>query len=151
MRLADDKAQAIFDNCFRVLNGPDAPDLSIRELDQSLVLTLSNKEVSNNYQQSYEEVDPLIIGFNDTTYVFQGYQIFQLSDKNVSITDIYNPDLARLIAQCDLEDGVAQLVNYEFDQAIGAPVPQDMTISASDAGISHSFEITEGCGNFPQL
>ena len=143
MRLADDKAQAIFDNCFRVLNGPDAPDMSVRELDQSLILTLSNKETSNNYLQSYEEVDPLIIGYDDTTYLFQGYQIFQLADKNVSITDIYNPDLARLIAQCDIEDGVAQLVNFEFDQAIGAPVPQDMTIAAGDAGILHSFEITE--------
>ena len=143
MRLADDKAQAIFDNCFRVLNGPDAPDLAIRELENSLIITLSNRETSNNYLGSYEEVDPLIIGYDDTTYRFQGYQIFQLADKNLSITDIYNPDLARLVAQCDIEDGVAQLVNYEFDQALGAPVPQDMTIAASDDGIAHSFEITQ--------
>ena len=31
---ADDKAQALFDNCFRVLNGPDAPEVSIQELGQ---------------------------------------------------------------------------------------------------------------------
>ena len=29
IRLADDKAQALFDNCFQVLNGPDAPDVEL--------------------------------------------------------------------------------------------------------------------------
>src|SRR5690606_16184541 len=30
MRRADDKAQSLFDNCFRILNGPDAPELTIQ-------------------------------------------------------------------------------------------------------------------------
>jgi hypothetical protein len=29
LRVVDDKCQALFDNCFKVLDGPDAPDLSI--------------------------------------------------------------------------------------------------------------------------
>jgi len=143
MLLADDQIQAYMDNCFQVLNGPDAPDLTIQELNQELILAVSNGTTSNNFQELYEELDPLIIGFTDTTYKFEGYQIFQLKNATVSITDIYNPDLARLVAQCDIENGVARLINFEVDQSLGAAVPQDMTIEANDKGISHSFSITE--------
>ena len=55
LRTADDKAQALFDNCFRILNGPDAPDVTIQELDQELILYLTNPTTSNNYLQSYVE------------------------------------------------------------------------------------------------
>jgi len=143
MRLADDKAQALFDNCFKVLNGPDAPDLDIQELDQEIILTISNDANSNNFLEQYEEVDPLIIGFDDTTYVFEGYQIFQLRDATVSVSDIYDPDQARLVAQCDVENGVAELINYQVDQSIGAIVPQLMTLQANDDGVFHSLRVTE--------
>ena len=53
---ADDKAQALFDNCFQVLDGPDAPELTIQELDQELILYLSNSELSNNFNELYEEI-----------------------------------------------------------------------------------------------
>jgi len=143
VRVADDKAQALFDNCFKVLNGPDAPDVTIQELDQELVLMLSNSPSSNNFNETYKERDPLIIGVPDTMYVFEGYQIFQLKDATVSITDIYNPDLARLVAQCDVSNGIATLINYETDPALGVPVPQNMTITANDDGVVKSFLITE--------
>ena len=38
VRKADDKAQALYDNCFRILNGPDSPEMSIQELDKELIL-----------------------------------------------------------------------------------------------------------------
>ena len=143
MRLADDKAQALFDNCFKVLDGPDAPTMNIQELDRKLILMLSNSENSNNFNEEYKEVDPLIIGFDDTTYVFEGYQIFQLKDATVSITDIYNPDLARRVAQCDIANGVTTLINYETDPSLGVPVPQEMTLGANDDGTQKTFLITE--------
>ncbi|MCE2496368.1 MAG: T9SS C-terminal target domain-containing protein [Flavobacteriales bacterium] len=143
MRLADDKAQALFDNCFKVLDGPDAPTMNIQELDRKLILMLSNSENSNNFNEEYEELDPLIIGFDDTTYVFEGYQIFQLKDATVSVTDIYNPDLARRVAQCDIANGVTTLINYETDPSLGVPVPQEMTLGANDDGTQKSFLITE--------
>jgi hypothetical protein len=64
---ADLKAQSLFDNCFRVLNGPDAPDLNIQELDQELVLFLTNKTISNNYLNQYEEFNYFIPAFGLTT------------------------------------------------------------------------------------
>ncbi|MGD1846393.1 MAG: hypothetical protein ACFB10_13485 [Salibacteraceae bacterium] len=33
LRRADDKAQALFDVCFKLINGPDAPEMAVQELD----------------------------------------------------------------------------------------------------------------------
>ncbi|MBL4656701.1 MAG: hypothetical protein JKX73_01785 [Flavobacteriales bacterium] len=153
VRLADDKAQALFDNCFRVLNGPDAPQVTCQELDQEIILYLSNPTTSNNYLESYEEVDPLIItpdsfpGQNlnsevDNKYHFQGYQVYQLKDNTVSVSDLNNVELARLVAQVDLKDSVSKLVNFEFDESIGAEIPTLM-VNGENKGISHSFRVTE--------
>ena len=69
LKLADDKAQALFNNCFKVLDGPDAPDMAIRELDKQIILSISNKSTSNNANEAYSEVDPLIV---DTTAIQTG-------------------------------------------------------------------------------
>jgi hypothetical protein len=149
MRATDDKAQRLFDNCFRTLDGPDAPDLTIQEMDKELIVYITNEPTSNNYLERYEAYDPAIVYGSvigpgtDTTYNFEGYQIFQLKDNTVTTGDLYNLDKARLVAQFDLRNGVTTLVNREFDQALGADVPRNMTISADDKGISHSFNITE--------
>lgn len=58
---ADDKAQALFENCFQVLNGPDAPSVDVQELDKQLIFYLSNLESSNNDKEEYEETDPNIL------------------------------------------------------------------------------------------
>ena len=60
LRVVDDKCQALFDNCFKVIDGPDAPDLTIRELDKEVIIYLSNNPLSNNYKEGYAELDPEI-------------------------------------------------------------------------------------------
>lgn len=61
LKLADDKCQSLFENCFKTLDGPDAPDLTIRELNNELILYLSNEDRnSNNYHETYVELDPQI-------------------------------------------------------------------------------------------
>lgn len=149
MRTTDDKAQRLFNNCFRTLDGPTAPDLTIQELDKEVTIYLTNKEGTNNYLERYEAYDPAIVYTTldsalmgiDTTYNFEGYQLFQLKDVTVTTADLYNPDKARLVGQSDITNGVTQLVNREFDQSLQADVPQDMTIEANDDGIVHSFSI----------
>ncbi len=154
LRVVDDKCQALFDNCFKVINGPDAPDLTFQELDGELIVYISNSRNSNNYKESYRELDPQIKAQTpdsllgtpeefDPFYVFEGYQIFQLADASVTISDSrYDPDKVRLIAQYDVKNGVGQIVNFNFDQAIGANVPVIESIDA-DNGVVHSFRITE--------
>jgi len=168
MLLADDKAQKLFDVCFEVLDGPDAPDLTIQELDQELVLLISNSVNSNNYKETYVETDEVnIIGYYDSLqslpyrneYVFEGYQIFQLRDETVTATDVYNIDKARLVFQSDVKnfrdtDGkitdeetdspISRLINFDYSQELRANIPKDMTIeqeSEMNQGILHSVRL----------
>ena len=145
VRRADDKAQALFDNCFRILNGPDSPEMVIQELDKELILHL-NKTID---VEAYEEVDPIIAALDtcdpipcwDDKYRFQGYQLYQVADGSVDPSELQDVDRARLIAQCDVKDGVTQLVNFDFDDAIQAAVPTEM-VNGADEGIRHSFQVT---------
>lgn len=146
---ADDKAQALFENCFRLLDGPDAPDVTFQELDKEIILYIRNTNpISNNRFEQYTELDPTIPPFNidgepnDRFYRFQGYKVYQLRSSEVSISDIDNPADARIVFQCDIRDGVGQIVNYEFDEQIGLPVPREM-VNGADQGIRHSIRITQ--------
>lgn len=151
---ADDKAQALFDNCFQVLNGPDAPDLDVQELDQELVFYLSNPQTSNNEEEKgdpYIEDDldivtPLFLSdqgiFYDQNYRFQGYQVYQLAGPGISVNDLEDLDKARLVFQCDIRDTVLDLINYTFDEELGANVPVKK-VTASNEGIQRSFSVTE--------
>jgi hypothetical protein len=144
LRKADDKAQKLFENCFRVLDAPHAPEMAAQELENEVILTLSNPQNSNNYQEGYVEFDPFIVT-DDTTadlnYRFQGYQIFQLSGDDVSISDIDDPTKARLAAQCDIEDDVDRIINFEFDEELNASIPVER-VNGENEGIRHSFRIT---------
>lgn len=151
MILADSKAQALFDNCFDVLDGPDAPDLSGVELNKEIILLISNRQgVSNNFKVfpgDYEEEDPFIITPEgespyDNKYRFQGYLIYQVADQSVSVSDLEDLDKARLAFQCDIKDDVTDLINYEFDESLNASVPKHKVRNAANAGIVNSFRVT---------
>lgn len=148
---ADDRAQALFDNCFQVLNGPDAPELTIQELDQELIFYISNPEISNNYREEYEEEDPNIItpdnvlaeGITyDNKYRFQGYQVFQLKSSDVSVNQVGDISLARPVFQCDISDGVTTITNFEFDEGLQASRPSVKVVGENE-GISHTFRVTQ--------
>jgi hypothetical protein len=153
---ADDKAQALFDNCFQVLNGPDAPNMQIVELDREIIINLTYEAPSNNIGLSYREEDPLIPVPDGSTresllaqnpdyfeYVFEGFQIFQMRDANVSISEIYDPARARLVAQVDLRNDITQLINWSIDPNMNLLIPKDMTLQANNNGIRTSFRVNE--------
>jgi hypothetical protein len=141
LRIVDDKAQALFDACFSILNGPDAPDVTIRELDKEVILTISNSPSSNNVGEGYKETDPYIrLSPTDTLYRFQGYQIFQLKDETVSSSELHNPDKVRLVAQIDIKDSISQVVNHNFDFSNSTWVSVT-EVNGENKGIKHSFRI----------
>ena len=143
LRRADDKAQALFENCFKVLDAPHAPILKIQELQNELILMLSNPTNSNNYGENYIENDPFIVSNDpnaDKSYRFQGYQIYQLKNNQIAVSDLRDPTKARLVAQCDIKDNVENIVNFEFDEDLGFSVPIQM-VAAENEGIRHSFSI----------
>ncbi|MDP2236836.1 MAG: T9SS type A sorting domain-containing protein [Bacteroidales bacterium] len=150
LRVVDDKAQALFDNCFKVIDGPNAPDLAFQELDREFIVYISNSPSSNNYKESYTEFDPNIIQphpteptkRSDSLYRFEGYQIFQLKNERVSVESLKDANLVRLVAQFDKKNGIGKLVNYYYDESIGATVPV-VEVRGGDNGIQHSFKITQ--------
>jgi len=152
LQVVDDKCQLLFDNCFAVVSGPNAPDLVIKELDKELIFFIQNSKTNdagNNFNESYKELDPAILAVANSTgydfdpyYHFEGYQVFQLKNSTVSVADIKDQTLARLVYQCDVKNGVTQLVNNNFDQALNANVPVEEVYGA-DLGISKTFRLTE--------
>ena len=152
MRIADDKAQALFDNCFEIVSGPDAPDVTVQELENELILYLTNDNpLSNNYQEDYLQFDPGIPKFDingelydslSRSYSFEGYQIYQLANSEVSPADLGDIDQARLIFQCDVANEIDVVVNYVQDNDMGLPVPTLMA-NGDNEGVSHSFQVTK--------
>ena len=139
----------LFDNCFKVISGPNAPDLTIREMDKGLILYLSNRKTNdagNNFQEKYNEYDPRIQGpagaHWDSIYRFEGYQIYQLASATVSVADLKKTDQARLVYQCDVKNNVSQLINYYFDLNLNGSAPVEEVIGANK-GVLHSVKMTK--------
>jgi len=148
--VADDLAQNLFDNCFEITDGPDAPDVDFIELDRKIIAVLTNDTLtSNNKFEAYEGEDllaPEIPGI-DTTYNFEGYILYQLADQSVIRSDYQNPEKARIIANVDIKNGIAEIFNWSSvpdpgdpEKSVWYPVSQ---VIGLDKGIRHTFEISE--------
>jgi hypothetical protein len=146
LRTVDDKCQALFENCFKVIDGPDAPDLTFEELEKEVIVYISNSPTSNNYKEAYKELDPQIKAVSndyDPYFTFEGYQIFQLKDANVTVAESrYDVDKVRLVGQFDVKNGIGKIVNYKYDNNIGANVPV-IEVEGGDNDIVHAFRLTE--------
>lgn len=139
---ADDKAQTLFEQCFQLIDGPDAPELTIIEMDQKFIFHISNPVESNNYLEQYEQEDPFLVNYADNTYKFQGYQVYQLIEPSVSLENLRDNNFSKLVFQCDVKDDVENLVNWDFNSDIDGHIPEVM-VEANNDGIRHTFEITK--------
>jgi len=146
---ADDLAQALFDNCFEIPRGPDAPDLDFIELDKELICILTNDEfTSNNAFEEFEEAGLLIpLGVSDSLYFFEGYKVFQLSGPEVTTGELDNIEKARIIFQADVRNGVNSVYNWT---SISDPNPvnpliwlPEIKVQGADDGVRHTFQILE--------
>jgi hypothetical protein len=156
LKTADDKAQALFDNCFKLLDGPEAPDMTIQELDGELLFYLTNKKgTSNNfinYNNDYDEQDISILSDPSSTiqaiktpdkhYRFEGYIVYQVKDDKVTATDLKDITKAVPVFQCDVKNGVGRLVNYVLDNTVGGYVPTVM-VDGGDKGMVSTFRLTD--------
>lgn len=152
VRSADDKAQALFDNCFELVSGPDAPDVSVVELENEIILMWNNDSpLSSNYHEQYQLLDPTIPELRpdgtpytdeERSYTFQGYLIYQLRNDEVSASELEDVNLARLIGQCDIEDEISTIINYEKDEPTGE-ITGVLKVQGENKGIFHSLRVTE--------
>ncbi len=146
---ADDLAQAVFDNCFEIPRGPDAPDLCVIELDREIVLVLSNDPARNNFNETYREEDILAEeGAEDIDYVFEGYKIYQLAHSNVSAQELDDVTRAKLVRQVDVKNGITELYNWEStvnptSDAGDLVFNYEIKVNGGDKGVAHTFQINE--------
>jgi hypothetical protein len=155
LREFDDKAQSLFDNCFELVSGPDAPDVAVQELDKEIILLLNNDNaISTNYQENYgpdqggfdpsipeELADGTQLTEAQRSYAFEGYLVYQRVNDDVSANDLGDIEKARLIAQCDIENGIGRIINFSRDPITGYIVPE-LKVDGADAGIQRSFQVT---------
>ncbi len=150
---ADDLAQSMFDSCFDILDGPDAPDVRFEVQDQNFIFELSNNPItSNNANESYAERSTLVppnISAEESTYRFEGYIVYQLSDENVTRDDLDNPEKARIAFQSDIENEAIEIFNWEdvrnpiagpFDN----PIVWDpmLKVEGKNEGVENTFELS---------
>ncbi len=151
---ADDIAQALFDGCFEITDGPDAPDVCFVELDEEIIAVFSNDiATSNNGDENYAEQDLRApAGVSDSLYRFEGYKLFQMSGPDVSIGELDDPEKARLIYQVDLKNGISNIYNWTSDANpnAGPEFPNqpaviwtpELEVEGDDTGLGHTFRIT---------
>lgn len=132
LKQASDRAFVLFKNNFTLIDGPDAPDMIVTELDRSIVLTLTNYQRTENYIDSTTGLCA-----ERSVFKFQGYQIYQL--KRNSFTNLNNPEEAKLVAQCDIIDGASLLVNTFTDPDVGSV--RRVMVNGENKGVRHSFRI----------
>jgi len=139
LRKASDKAQKLFNNRFDLIDGPNAPEVSVQELENEVILTFLN--TNNDKVEAYSE--KVLNESNDTLeYNFQGYRVFQLKDATVGTGDLDNIDKAREIFQCDIEDGFDQIINQEFDPTVSANIPVEQ-VNGANEGLVNTISIKE--------
>lgn len=153
---ADRLAQGLFDNCFDLLDGPDAPNVDWIEMNRQLIAVLSNKFPSNNVNELYEETDILAPDTlknhpdpalrESIKYKFEGYLIYQLANPNVSTSDFEDPEKSRLVYQVDIRNGISKIYNWvetrnpNNNELIYYP---ELMVDGGDNGLRHTFPITE--------
>jgi len=154
LQIADDLSQALFDNCFDITDGPDAPDVCLVELDQELVFVLSNDVISsNNAFEAYSELDlraPGTLPEDEKNYFFEGYKVFQLAGPEVGVADLDDPTKAQLVYQSDLKNGVDELYNWastsnpdpDPDAELFQVWNPTLEVEGDDEGVGHTFVVT---------
>ncbi len=135
--IADDKAQILFDNNFRLANGPDPVQLIAVPDNKKITLMINDFEKAERYDVNELDDQDLILH----NYKFQGYKIFQLRDNTVDAAQINDPSKAVEIFQVDIRDGISKIINRAFDPTVDN-INATVMVEGDDKGLKHYFELT---------
>jgi len=130
-------------------DGPDAPDVEVSWVN-GYTLTLTDSPNSNNAGQNYQEYIPALAGTPDPFWHFQGYLVFQVVSGFFPYAENYfDPNMARLIGQSDLADGITALFGVRhvlYVDSLGAVLLDTCyveSISGADGGLQFTYTVTE--------
>ncbi len=132
MRFDDILAQGAFNSNFSIPRAPDAPDVTIAELDGEVILEWANKPTSNNFLNKYDAPSAFLIDLDppdgNTTYTFEGYRVWRFA----SAAD----QVGRVIATYDVANNVTTVVDDALDIATGAVVTR-VVAQGNDGGVQN--------------
>lgn len=134
--IADDKAQVLFDNDFKLANGPDPVTVVLTPSDKKIIMTLEGTDKTEKYNKFELDNEDLI----SYKYKFQGYRVFQMKNGSVSAADIGDISKVAEIAQFDIFDSITGIVNKKFDP-LSNNVNGVLEVDGEDAGIKHVLSI----------
>jgi hypothetical protein len=163
IQACDDKLQKLFIDDFKIKFGPQAPDVVVKPFDKELVFLLDNPASSNNYNESYGNLDSIankkyiessaIATANfieDSVYKFEGYVVYQLKNASTALSAIRKPDgtidptLARIAYQCDKVNNINKIFNFEINPEISEKYYQPkLMMAGQNQGIKKNFVIKE--------
>jgi len=127
LRLADTKAQDLFNNNFVAPNPPDAPNVTVSSNDGQIFLNWSWATNSDNYLDSYKEAK--------YSYDLEGYVVKQYTsavDQEGTVIAIY-----------DKNNGIQRI--YDVDE--NDPLASALVVAGSDSGLKSSH-IVDGVVNY---
>lgn len=137
LKRKDLAAQIAYDLDFQLTPPPPAPEVSAFTDEGEVTLYWSTNA------ESYDEPDPLIFnkGFDDTTYTFQGYRIWQYS--NISGSD------PTLLAIYDIQDDIDIITET---QIFGEDTVEIPVFSLENLGLAHFYRTrVDKIGNNPLI
>jgi hypothetical protein len=71
----------LFESCFKVIDGPDAPDLVFREMDNQIICYITNTQGSSNYKDVPED-------YMELDYSIPAYRIKQVINTSIDSMNI---------------------------------------------------------------
>jgi hypothetical protein len=133
MLAADELAQSAFDVDFDLADPPSTPEVAVTSLDGQVVLEWSNGPRSNNYLESYKQLDPFAPP--GSYYMFEGYDVIQYAD----ISD----QIGKVVATYDVVNGVKTVLE-QFEGQAGF-----VSATGKDAGVQ-TYHTANGLTNYKE-
>ena len=129
LRDASSAVQKIVDANYVRTPPLDAPIVAATAANGQVVLTWTNEQHSNNFNDAYKAFDNYV----GDTYRLEGYNVIQY--------DFEGDDVGRIVATYDKNNGVQRIVEGPFGQE------QRVVATGTDAGIRH-YHIVDGLTNY---
>lgn len=131
LKRLDNAAQIAYDLDFDITPPPPAPNVHAFSGDSEITLWWETNS------EDYDEVNPLIfnLGYDDTTYTFEGYRVWQFPSISSSL------DEAELLATFDIANGISKITEIRTVGDI-SPVPVEFIVFQSlDEGLTTTFKV----------
>jgi len=127
LKRKDFAAQISFDLNFELTKSPDAPEAYGVAKDRQVTLYWEDNS------ENYDEYDKLLagIGYDDTTYNFEGYRVWQYSDETG--TD------ETLIGLFDVPNDLTTIYENQVVNGVNTQIP---VINSDDGGLRRNLRVT---------